>query len=238
MLPDEPLYPQVYPATFTDAFGTEETVIVNHGPSHLRPPYLMRVRGLTFRSSERFGYWFLSEGDRGELTTRFPACGENDRLCEFNLWTMIPVPVQNTHGVREETALLLHVWATPPGDIGETLAVEGSICCESRWFVSDSGNKRAGWYNDLEGCLWELQTQGSTGCKIQVCANCRFSARSPYADSWELDCLQLFADELIVSRSDLIYASESIDLSNSPVVLETHWCPHFSPHPPGRGSRN
>ena len=168
----------VYSALYTDAMGSEQTIVYNDGKT-LRKT----VRGLPFAGSGFDDFWpeddidialYASFGirpsDPSDPTTfGFPV------LSNYVLECDMPLPMVSG-GQETETALRVRVDTRIPAEryglnqeeIRLTLAFAGQ---------EYSGSGSSGWFEDE---LLEIQTALPHGVFMKACINCAFSDYSPY----------------------------------------------------------
>ena len=213
----------LYPAVYTDARGSEETVVVNDGVT-----LGMRLRGVDFagRDFDRF-----EPSPHATPEQLRPFTLNAGSLCSCRIVCDFPVPV----GGRVEIDGLLRVdlvlgdpapnGAIDRGVLGLVLRFDG------REFASPG---TSGWFEDE---LLALQAQLPDGLFMRACINCLYSDYSPYGHGlfgWMMCFRNIKAEYLKVRTKDDFWAvHDRFDR----LVQETYLCPEFERRVPGTGYR-
>ncbi len=213
-----------YPATFSDARGTESTVIFNDGAT-----LHMRLRDLEFvgpdfdsleppheASSQQLGQFSLSQG-----------C-----LCSCRLKCQIPIPV---HDRGREVIGSLDVVLT----LGDP-APNGGLDREHLHIVLAYDNKRiaspgtSGWFEDE---LLGIQGQLPDGIFMRACINCLYSDYSPYGHGLfgSMMCFRNLKSEYLRVKTKAEFWS--VHGRQDRMVQETYLCSEFERRIAGTGYR-
>lgn len=208
-----------YPATYTDAHGTESTVITNDGET-LR----MVVRGVEF-SGRDFETWEPTEGTASEHLQTFQV-GEYGSIYGFRLECSMPIPVYNREH-QEVGELRVDL------NFREHYLQLALILGDER-FEGDSSSRRSYWF---EAQLLEIQSQLPDGTYMLACINCLYSDYSPLGSGifGDMFCFRdMKADYLKVKGKDQFWP---VHERCKRFVQETFLCSEFERRVPGTGYR-
>lgn len=231
MLPDEPIYPQVYPATFTDAFGTEETVIINDG---IHRGWRVTVRGVEWRTSN-FGHWWLGRTYSETELARFEIGPHND-LQQQRFRFSFRLSVLNEQGSESPATLHLQVTRGNP-----TYFLHVTFDADLDW----SGSIRTyhGFPSSVTSCLEGIQARLPPGNSLKTCQTCEHFLQADLIDNDQ--CVRLLPhrfsqipfDDLHTRNCQFLDLNEQ-ELAQAKPASPWHWCPHFSPRLPDSHSPN
>lgn len=212
-----------YPTTYTDARGSEQTVIINDSDT-LR----VRLRGVDFIGPD-FDSLSPTEGATPEQIRQFTL--QQGDLCSCRIECRIPVPI----GGRIETdgTLLVELVLGDPAPNGwldrEDLRLV--LRFDDHTFASPG---TSGWF---EGELLKIQAQLPDGVFIKACINCLYSDYSPYGHGL-FGCMMCFrnlkAEYLKVTSKAEFWAVHG---RQDRFVQETFLCPEFARRVVGTGYR-
>ncbi len=212
-----------YPATYSDAQGSETTTIDNDG----------ETLGLSLRSVEFVGRDFDSLAPKEASSEQLRRFALNQGcLCSCRIECQIPVPVHD-HGRLVDGALSVELMLGDP-------APNGGLDREQLRIVLEYGGERfagrgtSGWFEDE---LLEIQAQLPAGVFIKACINCLYSDYSP-AGHGLFGCMMCFrnlkAEYLKVTTKRDFW---SVHGRQDRLVQETYLCPEFERRIPGTGYR-
>jgi hypothetical protein len=213
-----------YPAEYSDADGSEATVIINDGET-LR----MSLRGLEF-----FGNDFDSLEPPSDATPeqlgRFVL--HRGRLCCCRIECRIPVPIQE-RGRQSQGYLTVALILGGPKPNGQLDSEQLSIALEydNQRFVSPG---TSGWFEDE---LLEIQKQMPEGVFMKACINCMYSDYSPYGHGlfgFMMCFRNVKAEYVQVRTKDGFW---SVHDRYDRMVQETFLCTEFERRIPGTGYR-
>lgn len=155
-----------YPATYTDARGSERTVIANDSDT-LR----VRLRGVDFTGRD-FDALSPMEGANPEQLRQFTL--HQGDLCSCRIGCQIPVPIAG----RVETSgiLLADLVLGDPAPNGGIDRKELRLVLEFDGHTFSSPGT-SGWFEDE---LLAIQSQLPEGVFVKACINCLYSDYSPY----------------------------------------------------------
>jgi hypothetical protein len=212
-----------YPATYSDAQGSETTTIDNDG----------ETLGLSLRGIEFVGRDFDSLEPKAAAPEQLRPFSLNQGcLCSCRIECRIPVPVHD-HGRLLDGALSVEMVLGDPAPNGwldrEHLRIV--LEYESKRFASSG---RSGWFEDE---LLGIQAQLPEGVFIKACINCLYSDYSPYGHGL-FGCMMCFrnlkAEYLKVTTKQEFW---SVHGRQDRFVQETYLCPEFERRIPGTGYR-
>lgn len=212
-----------YPTTYSDARGSESTIIVNDGQEltvHLRG---VRFVGHDFDSLE-------PKDATTEQLTQFNLCKGD--LCSCRIQCRIPIPVQSPDKVHDGVMFSDLVLGDP--------APNGGIDEERLSIVLQYDGQRiagpgtSGWFEDE---LVQIQSQLPEGTFIKACINCLYSDYSPFGHGLfgGMMCFRnLKMEYLQVTSKEEFW---SVHGRQDRFVQETYLCSEFERRIPGTGYR-
>jgi hypothetical protein len=212
-----------YPATYSDAHGSEATTIANDSET-LR----LSLRGVEFVGRD---FDSLEPMDAAPKQLRQFTMNQGC-LCSCRIECGIPVPVHD-RGRLLSGALLVELVL---GD----LSPNGGIDREQLRIILEydgrqvAGPGTSGWFEDE---LLGIQTQLPEGVFVKACINCLYSDYSPYGHGL-FGCMMCFrnlkAEYLKVKTKQEFW---SVHGRQDRFVQETYLCPEFERRIPGTGYR-
>lgn len=212
-----------YPATYSDAHGTEATTIGNDGEV-----LTLSVRGVEFAGRD---FDSLEPNGAGpEQLQRFTL--NQGCLCSCRIACRVPVPVHDRGKLLDGSLFVELVLGDP--------AARGGLDREHLRIVLEydgnqfAGSGTSGWFEDE---LLGIQAQLPEGVFIKTCINCLYSDYSPYGHGL-FGCMMCFrnlkAEYLKVTTKQEFWAVHG---RQDRFVQETHLCPEFERRVPGTGYR-
>ncbi|QEL17834.1 DUF6304 family protein [Limnoglobus roseus] len=214
----------IYPARYTDRFGTETTAITNDTET-----LAMVVRGVRFHGNDFDGFEPLGVTDPAQLATFTLLHGS---LCFCTLEADIPIPVVTPTGTVDGllTFELVLGEPLPTGQMDrERLALR--LTFGGQTHASDG---TSGWFEDE---MLDVQRKLPPGTFLKACINCAFSDYSPCGHGL-FGGLACFRDNKTgyraVTGKDALFVVW--DTMNE-FVQETHLCSEFERRVPGTGYR-
>jgi hypothetical protein len=212
-----------YPATYSDAHGSEATTIANDSET-LR---------LSLRGVEFVGRDFDSLEPTGAAPEQLQRFTLNQGcLCSCRIECRIPVPVHERGKLLDGSLAVELVLGDP--------AANGGLDREQLRIVLEYDGQRfvgpgtSGWFEDE---LLAIQSQLPEGVYIKACINCLYSDYSPYGHGL-FGCMMCFrnlkAEYLKVTTKKEFW---SIHGRQDRFVQETYLCPEFERRIPGTGYR-
>jgi hypothetical protein len=212
-----------YPATYTDAHGSETAAIDNNG----------EMLRLSFRGIEFVGNDFDSlEPNRAEPEQLRRFTLNQGCLCSCRIECRIPVPVHDRGRLLGGVLLVELVLGDP--------APNGGLDREQLRIVLEYDGQRfaspgtSGWF---EGELLGVQAQLPEGVFIKACINCLYSDYSPSGHG-VFGCMMCFrnlkTEYLKVTTKKEFW---SVHGRQDRFVQETYLCPEFERRIPGTGYR-
>jgi hypothetical protein len=212
-----------YPATYSDANGSEATTIANDSET-LR----LLLRGVEF-----VGRDFDSLEPTGAAPEQLRQFTLNQGcLCSCRIECRIPVPVHDRGKLLEGSLSVELV-------LGDAV-LKGGLDREQLQIVFEynaqqfDGSGTSGWFEDE---LLGIQAQMSEGVFIKACINCLYSDYSPYGHGLfgSMMCFRnLKAEYLKVTTKQEFW---SVHGRQDRFVQETYLCPDFQRRTPGTGYR-
>lgn len=165
----EPVYPQLFPAIYSDGLGTEETVIRCEAPAAPWWPALtMMLRGVEFRTKSPT-VWSMAQEDRtSEERNRFTF--ENSYLSNYRLTVLIPLELETAEGPDQSAVLFLEL--DRQVETGRTFSSQLSgigLHSHEHQVILKPDDPVKGWPPPAL-----LQSQLPVGCKLKQCWNCRW----------------------------------------------------------------
>jgi hypothetical protein len=212
-----------YPATFSDARGSETTTIENDGET-LR----LSLRGVEFVGSE-----FDSLEPKGVACGRMQSFTLNHGcLCSCRIDCRIPVPVHCRGSLQVGVLIVELVLGNPaPNGVLDHEQLRLVLEYDEQQFV---GPGTSGWF---EGELLAIQAQLPDGDFIKACINCLYSDYSPYGHGlfgWMMCFRNIKQEYLKVKTKEDFW---SIHSRQDRFVQETYLCREFERRIPGTGYR-
>lgn len=211
-----------YPATYSDAHGSETTTIDNDGET-LR---------LTLRNVDFVGRDFDSLEPNGATPEQLRVFTLNHgSLCSCRIEFRIPVPIHDRGSLLGGVLSVTLVLGDP--------AANGGLGGEQLRLVLEYGGQQiagtgtSGWFEDE---LLEIQRQLPEGVFIKACINCMYSDYSPYGHGLfgGMMCFRnRKAEYLKVTTKQQFWSLGRQDR----FVQETYLCPEFERRIPGTGYR-
>lgn len=216
-----------YAAKFTDAHGTEETVISNDG-EYLR----MTVRGVDFESDQCFEDFEPVKGTPPEVAAQFPRFL---RPCQIEC----EIPVFVVDG-DDEVESVVRCEVNLTSDHSDwfrfTLTHRGEVYTTSGGSFEDLG--RPTTYVRRDGVVVP-QTPNwlPDDAYVKACVNCLFSDYSPYGNSsfGSMACYREGKAEYLAARGKL--GVMELRIKEVHGVQEIHLCDEFELRVPGTGYR-
>lgn len=215
---------QEYPATYTDAHGSEKTVITNDGET-LR----MVVRGVEF-SGKSFDLLSPKSGTPQSQLATFTL--NLDCLCACQMEWQMPVPIlDSSHQALGEFQIRLVLGNPEPNGCidGEELLI--TLVYKDQRF---SGKGTSGWFEDE---LLDVQSKLPDGVYMTACINCLYSDYSVYGHGLfgDMLCFRNAKAEYLKVRTKLQYMTMPVGPERD--VQETFLCSEFERRVPGTGYR-
>lgn len=219
----------IYPARYTDRFGTEPTTITNDGTT-----LTMVVRGVRCHGNDFDGFEPQGVTDPAQLATFTLLHGS---LCFCTVEADIPIPVVTPTGTVDGllTFELVLGEPLPTGQMDrERLALR--LVVGQQTYASDG---TSGWFEDE---MLGLQRKLPPGTFMKACINCAFSDYSPYGHG-------LFGNMICfrANKAGYLNLPSGVDFEKdayfavletvSGMVQETHLCREFQRRAPGIGYR-
>ena len=213
----------LYPATYSDAHGSETTTIANDSET-LR---------LSLRGVEFVGRDFDSLEPTGAPPKQLQRVRLNQGcLCSCRIECRIPVPVHERGKLSDGSLAVELALGDPAPNSGldrEQLRIV--LEYDDQRFV---GPGTSGWFEDE---LLAIQLRLPEGVYIKACINCLYSDYSPYGHGL-FGCMMCFrhlkAEYLKVTTKKEFW---SVHGRQDRFVQETYLCPEFERRIPGTGSR-
>jgi hypothetical protein len=212
-----------YPATYSDAHGSEATTISNDSEKLRLSLRGVEFVGRDFDSLEPVG---AEPGPLRQFTLN-QGC-----LCSCRIVCRIPVPVHDRGKMLDGTLLVELVLGEP--------APNGALDREQLRIVLEYGGQRfagtgtSGWFEDE---LLGIQAQLPEGVFFKACINCLYSDYSPYGHGLfgSMMCFRnLKVEYLRVTTKQEFW---SVHGRQDRFVQETYLCPDFERRIPGTGYR-
>ena len=212
-----------YPTTYTDAFGSEPTTLVNDGETLRLSLQGVEFVGGDFDSLE-------PNGAAPEQLKRFTL--SQGYLCSCRIECRIPVPIHD-HGDQVDGTLLVEVVLGDPAPNGRLDREQLRIVLEYRG-LRFAGPGTSGWFEDE---LLALQAQLPEGVYIKACINCLYSDYSPGGHGFfgGMMCFRNLKAEYLKVTTKLQFWS--VHGRQDRLVQETYLCPEFERRIPGTGYR-
>lgn len=216
---------ELYPATYQDQWGAEQTAIKNDGKT-LR----MVIRGVEFTGND-FDSWKPAIPYDARLST-FPLHPRFGELCSCTLEWNMRIPIVSG---KE----LLHANLQARLEFGNPSA-NGGIDREILHLILNVGETQfssCGKHGYFEDELNEIQSALPEGMYLKGCINCAFSDYSPLGNGLfgSLACFRgnKIAYRAVRHKYDLL----AIWDTKTEYVQETYLCPEFERRTPGQGYR-
>jgi Family of unknown function (DUF6304) len=212
-----------YPATYSDAHGSEPTTIANDSET-LR----LSLRGVAFMGRDFDS--LEPTGAAPEQLRRFTL--SQGCLCSCRIECRIPVPIHERGKLLDGTLSVELVLGAPTPN--------GGLDREQLRIILEYDGRRiagtgtSGWFEDE---LLGIQAQLPEGVLIKACINCLYSDYSPYGHGL-FGCMMCFrnlkAEYLKVTTKQEFW---SVHGRQDRFVQETYLCPEFERRIPGTGYR-
>ncbi|MEQ8787564.1 MAG: DUF6304 family protein [Pirellulaceae bacterium] len=212
-----------YPATYTDAHGSETTAIDNDGET-LR----LSVRGVEFVGSD-FDSFEPKEAAPEQLR---PFTLNQGCLCSCRIECRIPIPVHEGGELLAGSLSVELVLGDPAANGGIDREVLGAVLEYDGQQVVGPGT--SGWFEDE---LLGIQSQLPERVFIKACINCLYSDYSPYGHGLfgSMMCFRNLKSEYLNVRTKQEFWS--VHGRQDRFVQETYLCPEFEQRIPGTGYR-
>ena len=213
-----------YPAKYTDAYGTEDTIITNDGET-LR----MTIRGVQFTGTDFDALEAPEDAAPDQLLSFSLHRGD---LCACRIECEMPIPIHD-NGEDLTGTLRIDLQLGDPAPNGgldrEQLLVV--LKYNEQHFA---GSGKSGWFEDE---LIEIQKQLPDGIYMRACINCLYADYSPFGHGLfgSMMCFRNLKQEYMkVTCKDEFW---SVHDRYDRLVQETYLCTDFQRRIPGTGYR-
>jgi Family of unknown function (DUF6304) len=214
----------LYPAKYTDVYGSENIVITNDGKTLCAVIRGVEFAGIDFDSLEP------PSAATPEQLRMFVL--HHSMLCRCRIECQIPMPINNFERIDSGTLDVSILLGKPGGNSGldrEELSI--TLQYQDRSF---SGSGKSGWFEDE---LNDIQRQLSDGIFMMACINCLYSDYSPFGNGTfgYMMCFRNLKQEYlqVTNKAEFWDVHDRFDR----FVQETYLCPEFQKRVPGTGYR-